>query len=85
MKDSFDMYPDQVVNLSDQREGHGILLLSESLCVRFIDGRARKLCQEIRGESDQNHADLLPVSTVSQALTRKAITPFPRYSLAITA
>jgi len=62
MRDSFDVYSEQVVNLTDKREGHGILLLSESLCVRFIDGRARKLCQEIRGESGQNHADLLPVS-----------------------
>jgi DNA-binding CsgD family transcriptional regulator len=62
MKDSFDMYPEQVVNLSDQREGHGILLLTESLCVRFIDGRARKLCHEIRGEKGRNHANFLPVS-----------------------
>jgi DNA-binding CsgD family transcriptional regulator len=62
MRDSFDMYPEQVVNLTDQREGHGILLLTESLCVHFIDGRARKLCHEIRGEKGRNHANLLPVS-----------------------
>jgi DNA-binding CsgD family transcriptional regulator len=51
-----------VVNLSDQREGHGILLLTESLCVLFIDGRAGKLCHEIRGEKGRNHANFLPVS-----------------------
>ena len=62
MRDSFDVYSEQVVNVTDKRAGHGILLLSESLCVRFIDGRARKLCQEIRAESGQNHADMLPVS-----------------------
>ena len=62
MRDSFDVYPEQVVNLTDKREGHGILLLTESLCILFIDGRARKLCQEIRSESGQNHADLIPVS-----------------------
>jgi len=62
MRNSFDVYPERVVNLTDTRAGHGILLLTESLCVRFIDGRARKLCQEIHGEKGQNHADLLPVS-----------------------
>ena len=64
MRNSFDMYPEQVVNLSDQREGHGILLLTESLGVRFIDGRARKLCHEICSEKGRNHANFLPVSVM---------------------
>src|SRR5437588_11670029 len=64
MRNSFDVYSEQVVNLTDKREGHGILLLTESLCVLFIDGRARKLCREIRADNDQNYADFLPVSLV---------------------
>jgi DNA-binding CsgD family transcriptional regulator len=75
MRDSFDMYPEQVVNLSDQREGHGILLFTESLVVLFIDSRARKLCQEIRRVEEQNGAALLPMSLVKLCWEIKNVLP----------
>jgi len=80
MRDSFDMYSEQVMNLTDKREGHGILLLSESLCVRFIDGRARKLCREIRGESGQNHVGLLPLSLMKVCSEIKDLLRFRNHS-----
>jgi DNA-binding CsgD family transcriptional regulator len=75
MTDSFDMYPEQVVNLSDQREGHGILLLTESLCVLFIDGRARKLCQEIQHAEGQNGAATLPIALIKMCGEIKDLLP----------
>jgi DNA-binding CsgD family transcriptional regulator len=64
MKDSFGGYPEQVLNLTDQREGHGTLLFTESLEVLFIDSRARKLCQEIQHAEGQNRAAMLPIALI---------------------
>src|SRR6266496_3780424 len=75
MRDSFDMYPEQVLNLSDQREGHGTILFTESLEVLFIDSRARKLCQEIQHAEGQNGAALLPVSLVKLCEEIKNLLP----------
>ena len=80
MRDSFDVYSEQAVNFTDKRAGHGILLLSESLCVRFIDGRARKLCREIRGESGQNHVGLLPLSLMKVCSEIKDLLRFRNHS-----
>ena len=74
MRDSFDVYPEQVANLTDKRGGHGILLFTESLVVLFIDSRARKLCQEIQRAEGQNGA-LLPMSLVKLCWEIKNVLP----------
>jgi DNA-binding CsgD family transcriptional regulator len=75
MRDSFDVYPEQVVNLTDKRGGHGILLFTESLVLLFIDSRARKLCQEIQCAEGQNGAALLPMSLVKLCCEIKNVLP----------
>jgi len=75
MRDSVDIYPEQVVNLSDHREGHGTLLFTESLVLLFIDSRARKLCQEIQRAEGQNGTALLPMSLVKLCGEIKNVLP----------
>jgi len=75
MRDSVDIYPEQVVNLSDHREDHGTLLFTESLVLLFIDSRARKLCQEIQRAEGQNGTALLPMSLVKLCWEIKNVLP----------
>jgi DNA-binding CsgD family transcriptional regulator len=63
MKESF-VYPEQVHNVVERREGHGIILLTDSLELLFIDSRASKLCQEIRRTSEHHDPVALPIALV---------------------
>ena len=55
---------DDVERLSEQRKGHGYLLLTIWMQVRFIDDRARQFCQEIEDAEGTNHTGPLPLSLV---------------------
>jgi hypothetical protein len=79
MKGSFEWSPEwspeQVHNVAERREGYGIILLTDSLRLLFIDSRARKLCQGIRPTSRGREAVDLPVALVKMCGEIKDLLP----------
>ncbi len=80
MNSSAILYPAHALHLMETREGHGTLLLTESLHIQFSDARARILCQEIEREERQNSDDTLPVSLVKVCEEIKDLLPLRTHS-----
>jgi DNA-binding CsgD family transcriptional regulator len=64
LEESYDVYSENVRELSERRAGHGILHLTTSLQPLFQDSRAVQLCEEIKNVEGENSTGPLPVSLV---------------------
>jgi DNA-binding CsgD family transcriptional regulator len=75
MRNSFDVYSGHSLSLMEKREGHGTLVLTESLRMAFSDNRASTLCQEIQRDGEQESPDTLSVSLVKVCEEIKDLLP----------
>jgi DNA-binding CsgD family transcriptional regulator len=64
LDESYDVYSENIRDLSERRAGHGILHLTTSLRPLFQDSRAAQLCEEIKNMEGENCTGPLPLSLV---------------------
>ena len=64
VEETYDVYSENVRELSERRAGHGILLLTTSLRPLFQDSRAGQLCEEIKKMEGEDSTGPLPISLV---------------------